>query len=130
MLACFFYIAYMGKRARVRATDVFHFMWQRSPVTPTCSRLVFCILNIVLQSSRTAASVKSVLVSLGMIYIVTGMARGVNRSAPVTIVEADCFSSSCQQEFSGFFKSLPPTYKVYGLKYKLSCVLKESLDVF
>lgn len=70
---------------------------------------------------------ESVLVSLGMVYIVTGMARGVNRSAPITIVEADCFSSSCQQEFSGFFfflKSHPPTYKVYGLKYKLSCILE------
>lgn len=70
-------------------------------------RLVFCILNIVLRISRTASSVESVLVSLGMICIVTGMARGVNHSAPITVVEADCFSSSCQQEFLwggvGFF---------------------------
>lgn len=41
--------------------------------------------------------------SLGMVCVVTGTARGVNRSAPITMVEADCFSSSCQQEFSGFF---------------------------
>lgn len=98
-----FYIEYVGKRVRIRATDVFHFIWQRSPVSATRSRPVFCILSIVLKISRTASSEESVLVSLGMIYIVTGMARGINHSAPITIVEADCFSSSCQQEFSGFF---------------------------
>lgn len=122
------YIEYVGKRARMRATDVLHFGWQHSTVLPTHPRLVFCIRSIVLGISRTASSVESVLVSLGMVYIVTGMAWGVNHSAPITIVEADCFSSSCQQEFSGFFffflKSHPPTYKVYGLKYKLSCILE------
>lgn len=123
------YIEYVGQRVRVRATDVFRFIWQRSPLLPTHSRLVFCILSIVLKISRTASSVESVLVSLGMNCIVTGMDRGVNHSAPITIVEADCFSSSCRQEFSGSFfffllQSHPPTYKVYGLKYKLGCILK------
>lgn len=120
-------IEYMGKGVRIRATDALHV--QHNPLWPTWSSLVLFILRIALKISSTISSVESVLVSLGMICIVTGMAQGVNHSGPSAVVETDCFSSFCQQEFSAFFflKSHPPTNKIYGLKYKLSCILNQSL---
>lgn len=93
-------IEYMGKGVRIKATDALHV--QHSPLWPVCSSLVLFILSIALKTSSTTSSMESVLVSLGMICI-TGMAQGVNHSASTAIVETDCFSSFCQQEFSAFF---------------------------
>lgn len=115
----------MGEGARLRAADGSRFAWRCSRFVPAPPGL--CSVSDALSSKSPGPrpSVESVSVSLGTARIVTGMARGVNHAAPITIVEADCFSSSCQQEFSGFFffKSHPPTYKVYGLKCKFHCIL-------
>lgn len=100
-------IEYMGKGVRIRATDALHV--QHNPLLPTWSSLVLFILSIALKISSTTFSVESVLVSLGMICIVTGMAQGVNHSAPSAIVETDCFSIFCQQEF--FFFKVTPTHQ-------------------
>lgn len=93
----------MGEGARLRAADGSRFTWPCSPVVPAPPGLCSVSDALSSKSPGPCPSVESVSVSLGMVRIVTGMARGVNHAAPITIVETDCFSSSCQQEFSCLF---------------------------
>lgn len=95
------FLEYMSKGVRIRATDALHV--QHNPLLPACSSLVLFILSIALKVSSTTSSVESVLISLGMICIVTGMAEGVNHSAPSAIVETLFFQFLPARIFCLFF---------------------------
>lgn len=99
LLASFFIFQCMGRRAVLRAAGAS----LHSPALPVSSRLVLYVQCSVLRMSSPCPSMESVSVRLGRTCIVTGMALGGNGAAPAAIVEADCFSSSCLQEFTAFF---------------------------